>query len=120
MFESFEDCAIREVVEETGLELDRETVIQVHVSNDIFQQENKHYVTIAMMAQVSRKHIEINRRPENLEPDKCLGWKSYSWDELSDIFYGKVLDVSLFPSLEAIVKARPPIIIHTLSSSLTR
>jgi len=117
MFESFEDCAIREVNEEMGLQLDPGSISQVHVSNDIFQNENKHYVTIALMARLSPDCILQNRRPENLEPDKCLGWESYSWNELTEISRGN--DISLFPSLASLVKARPAAIITNLESSIT-
>jgi ADP-ribose pyrophosphatase YjhB (NUDIX family) len=115
MFETFEECAAREVHEEMGLQLDPESICQVYVSNDVFPEEKKHYVTIAMMARISPTDILMNRRPENLEPDKCLGWKSYSWDELTDIFNGT--DMILFPSLATLVKARPPVIMNILTST---
>lgn len=117
MFETFEDCAIREVYEEMGLELDRESICQVHVSNDMFPQENKHYVTIAMMARLSPTDILMNRRPENREPHKCLGWDSYSWDDLIDISNGN--DMMLFPSLAALLKACPPAVTKTLTEMST-
>jgi 8-oxo-dGTP diphosphatase len=116
MFETFEDCARREVREEMGIELDPTSLQLVHISNDIFRQENKHYVTIAMMAKLSPCTSEMNQRPLNCEPDKCLGWESYSWDELNEIEKGNIQDISLFPSLQAIVKAQPTMITTLLTS----
>ena len=77
LFESWEECAIRETAEETGLKL-----INVrfgHVTNDIMEVEKKHYVTIFMMGECQC----TTARPQNLEPHKCQGWESYSWDELT-------------------------------------
>ena len=77
LFETWEECAVRETSEETGLQL-----INVrfgHVTNDIMELERKHYVTIFMMGECQ---CSITR-PQNLEPHKCQGWESYSWDELT-------------------------------------
>ncbi len=46
--ESFEDCAKREVLEETGLNISH--VEFLTVTNDIFEKENKHYVSIFVKA----------------------------------------------------------------------
>lgn len=64
--ESFEECAKREVLEETGLYI--KNVIQGPITNDIFLGENKHYITIFMIAQYTQGE------PQLLEPDKCEGW----------------------------------------------
>ena len=49
-----------------------------HVTNDIMEVEKKHYVTIFMMGE-----CQCTVRPQNLEPHKCQGWESYSWDDLT-------------------------------------
>lgn len=77
--ESWEECAIREVREEMGLDIHDVKFIQV--TNDPMPVEEKHYITIFMTA----KCIDISARPQNLEPHKCLGWDSYSWDQLQNI-----------------------------------
>jgi 8-oxo-dGTP diphosphatase len=46
--ESFEECAIRETLEETSLIID--DLVFLGVSNDFFEVENKHYITIWMEA----------------------------------------------------------------------
>jgi 8-oxo-dGTP diphosphatase len=74
LFETWEDCARREVEEEMGIS-DLEDVTWGHVTNDIMHDEDKHYVTIFMLARTREE-------PQNLEPHKCDGWHTYSWDEL--------------------------------------
>jgi 8-oxo-dGTP diphosphatase len=78
LYESWEQCATRETLEETGLQLRPQSVRFGHVTNDIMEKEGKHYVTIFMMGECQ---CEVTR-PKNLEPHKCSGWESYSWDDL--------------------------------------
>lgn len=69
--ESFEDTARREVKEETDLEITN--VRFGAVTNDYFEAEDKHYVTIWMLSdwQSGTEHI--------MEPDKCLqqAWRTF-------------------------------------------
>ena len=71
--ESWEECARRETLEETGLAV--ENVRFLGLTNDVFEEE-KHYITIAMVADW------VDGEPELCEPDKCLGWK---WVDLSTL-----------------------------------
>jgi len=95
MYESWVECAIRETLEETGLHIGN--LRFGHVTNDIMKEIGKHYVTIFMMGEVitvedaENDHgdgagVNVVRsaqlRPMNLEPHKCDGWDSYSWEEL--------------------------------------
>ena len=79
MYETFSECAIRETLEETGLEI--QNLQFGHLTNDPMQQEGKHYVTIYMMAECKN----ADARPTNLEPHKCSGWDSFSWEELKKL-----------------------------------
>lgn len=72
--ESIEDCARREVLEETGLTL--ENVSHLGFTNDIFDKENKHYVTLFVKATCHQGAPEIK------EPNKCTQWK---WCELDKL-----------------------------------
>ena len=45
--ESWEECAIRETLEETGLKI--KNAHFVAVTNDIYSSENKHYITLFML-----------------------------------------------------------------------
>ncbi|MFA5766556.1 MAG: NUDIX domain-containing protein [Candidatus Paceibacterota bacterium] len=73
--ESFEQCAIREVAEETGIKLKHVTYFTIE--NVIFEAEQKHYVTIFMVGDVSS-----DQEATNMEPTKCINWEWFSWDEL--------------------------------------
>jgi len=72
--ESFEVCARRELLEETGLEV--QDITQVGVTNDIFINDEKHYVTISLLAKYDQG------QPQVLEPDKCEGWDWFAIDNL--------------------------------------
>ena len=82
LYESWEVCAKREVLEETGLELDDATLEFAHVTNDPMPSEGKHYITIFMMAKC--RVTDPPQVANTLEPDKCEGWNSYTWDDLKD------------------------------------
>lgn len=72
--ESFEDCAVREVREEAGIEI--QNVRFGIVTNDIFSDENKHYITICLVADYASGEVHVR------EPDKCAQWQWYDWDSL--------------------------------------
>ncbi len=69
--ESVEQCAAREVREETGLEI--YDVSQATYSSDLF--EGKHYVTLFVVAHAG------DGEPSVLEPDKCVQWVWRRWSE---------------------------------------
>jgi len=71
--ETFEQCAKREVLEETGMTLDK--CYHLTVTNDIYD-DGLHYVTIFMRA------TSVTGIPRNLEPEKCEGWK---WISLQSV-----------------------------------
>ena len=69
--ESWEDCAKREVMEETGMKIDNVQLLAV--TNDIFVEEAKHYATIWVTSDW------VAGEPAILEPDKLvrLEWKTF-------------------------------------------
>lgn len=72
--ESWEECAKREIAEEVGIEI---TNIRLGiVTNDIFATDEKHYITIHMVADYSSGEVQV------LEPEKCEGWEWFEWDDL--------------------------------------
>jgi len=75
-WEEFEECARREVKEETGLEVDVFDLSPVAVTNDSFMKENKHYVTLFLRAEYQ------GGNPEILESNKCEEWRWYSWNKM--------------------------------------
>ncbi|KAL4916229.1 NUDIX hydrolase domain-like protein [Aspergillus aurantiobrunneus] len=74
--ETFEECAVRELKEETGLDI--EDVQFLTVTNDIMPQDGKHYITVFVGARV-----KAGQEPEILEPNKCVEWRWVSWEELA-------------------------------------
>ena len=74
--EEFSDTAIREVREETGMQVD--TVRFVAVTNDIFESEHKQYVTIWVACDW------VEGEPINMEPEKCLEQRWVTFDELPE------------------------------------
>ena len=97
--ESFETCAEREILEETGLKI--RDIRFLTATNSVFKAEGKHYVTIFMAAVVSNEsdqpqvsaitnHV-LRLSPlmsrdsldiKIMEPEKCAAWEWTSWDEL--------------------------------------
>jgi 8-oxo-dGTP diphosphatase len=70
--ETLEDCARRELREETGL-----TASSIELgpySNDVFSDANRHFLTVFVIAR------GISGTPQNLESDKCEGWAWFQWD----------------------------------------
>lgn len=56
--ESFTDCAERETLEETGLEVKGLKVI--NVTNDVFEEADKHYITLFVLCEM----IDSQQKPE--------------------------------------------------------
>jgi len=108
---------MREVREETGLLIWQ--VKHAHVTNDIMKDQGKHYVTIFMVAECM-----MGNKPENLEPHKCEGWSSYSWDELcrfaknSKDNGGDNKDPILFGPLLQLVEDKPQLVVDYMSDPL--
>ncbi|MFC1727959.1 NUDIX hydrolase [Nanoarchaeota archaeon] len=75
--ESFEEGAIREVLEETGINLKNVNVICVN--NDLI--ETAHFITIGMFSK------DFEGEPKVMEPDEITEWNWFSLDDLpSPIF----------------------------------
>jgi len=72
--ESWEWCAIRETMEETWISI--KNLRLGIVTNDIFETENKHYVTIFMISDFNEGVVK------NMEPEKCEKWEWFNWNEL--------------------------------------
>ena len=74
--ESIEECAIRETKEETGLTV--ESVKFRAITNDVFQKEGKHYITIWMEGKYVSGEPKITAPYESSE----IGW--FAWKALPE------------------------------------
>ncbi|EAW13240.1 nucleotide triphosphate diphosphatase NUDT15 [Aspergillus clavatus NRRL 1] len=74
--ESLETCAEREVLEETGLAI--RDVRFLTVTNDVFEVEKKHYITVFVGAVLQDEEAQ----PQILEPEKCEEWRWTAWEEV--------------------------------------
>ncbi len=87
--ESWEDCGRREVEEEVGIRI--KNIHFVAVTNDIFEKEGKHYITIFMLSDFVSGEVKLK------EPEKCERWEWFAWDNLPQ---------PLFISLENLLKRK--------------
>lgn len=73
--ESLEECAIREVFEETGLQITNPKFLAI--TNDYFAINSKHYISIFMVAA-----FPSNQVVKNCEPDKTEAWHWFNVNNL--------------------------------------
>jgi len=77
--QSFEDEAYREVLEETGLKVDKDKLKLISLTNDVV--EDAHFVTIGFFCQ------DFQGEPKVMEPDEITEWQWFSFDKLPDKIY---------------------------------
>ena len=71
--ETFEECILREVKEECGVEIEN---IQFQFLANLHKYTPKHYVHAGFVATWKSGESQV------LEPDKCVSWRWYKLDEL--------------------------------------
>ena len=72
--ETIAQCATREVLEETGLNV---TAVQEGpYVNTVFADEGLHYLTVFAIAECA------DGMPSVCEPEKCVRWEWFTWDAL--------------------------------------
>ena len=74
--EPIEDCAKRELFEETGLSI--QNIRSGPYTNDIFKTEQKHYITLFVIADYDSGVLTVR------EPKKCEKWEWFSWSQLPE------------------------------------
>ncbi|MCK4730720.1 MAG: NUDIX domain-containing protein [Candidatus Aenigmarchaeota archaeon] len=72
--ETYEECAERETMEEAGIKI--KNIRFFTATNDIFDKDNKHYVTIFMVSEYDSGEVKI------MEPDRCENWNWFDWNNL--------------------------------------
>ncbi|MEQ1499786.1 MAG: NUDIX hydrolase [Parcubacteria group bacterium] len=80
LWETPEECAVREVEEETGLKI--KNITKSIYTNDLFREEGKHFITLFFIGDYDGGEAELR------EPDKCESWEWFEWDKLPEpLFY---------------------------------
>lgn len=82
LWENPEQCAIRETQEETGLKI--KNLKQSIFTNDIFKEENKHYITLFFIADYDGGEAKV------MEPDKCEKWDWFEWSKLPEPLFSPI------------------------------
>jgi 8-oxo-dGTP diphosphatase len=81
--ESIEDCARREVLEETNLVI--KNLRLGPFTNNVFKAEVKHYVTVFVIAAASSGTLT------NREPQKCEGWEWFPCSKLPEPLFAPLV-----------------------------
>lgn len=106
--ETPEECAAREVLEETGLKVSK--IKFVTATNDFMEEEGKHYVTLFVVC----VRDDEGQSPEVLEKEKCEGWEWTKWEDLVALVerngLGDENQRRLFIPLVNLVKQRPGVV----------
>lgn len=110
--ETPEECAEREVMEETGLKVS--AVRFLTATNDYMPAENKHYITMFMVC----VREEESEEAQVLEPNKCEGWEWVGWEEFltwverecEGMGSDEVVERKLFLPMVNLVKQRPGVV----------
>ena len=87
-WETIEECARREVLEEAGVEV--ENIRLGPYTNDFFEKEGKHYVTLCVITDWKSGEARV------LKKEKMSDWQWFNWNDLPS---------PLFLSCENLVKS---------------
>lgn len=74
MFEEFEEAALREIDEETGVSISKPTLIVA--LNSFYKERQKHYVSFFFAADWVSGEAQLK------EPDKFAEWRWFEWNDL--------------------------------------
>lgn len=77
--ETFEDGAYREVMEETGIAIDKGCLKHISTTNNIV--EHAHFVTLGFLCE------EFAGEAQVLEPDEIVEWRWFDLDNLPEPMY---------------------------------
>ncbi|MBT6334873.1 MAG: DNA mismatch repair protein MutT, partial [Candidatus Magasanikbacteria bacterium] len=61
-------------LEEAGIDIKNVRIAKI--TNDVFEKEQKHYVTIVMVAEYDKGELQM------MEPEKWEAWDWFHWDAL--------------------------------------
>lgn len=78
------DCIVREVKEETNLDVSN--LNYICTTNDIMEEDNKHYITMFFSTKDYKGDLKV------VELDKCLEWKWFNPKELPSNLFKPVVN----------------------------
>lgn len=96
--ESFEQCAAREVEEETGLKV--KNIEFLTATNDVMESDGRHYVTVFMVCE----REDETQEAVVMEVDKCEVWEWCEWSRLLEMVQSQE---KMFTPLVSLVRQRP-------------
>jgi 8-oxo-dGTP diphosphatase len=111
--ETWKHCAKRELIEETGLEVSKLKFLTA--TNDIFLEEDKHYVTIYLVAKYE------GGVPEIKEPEKCESLEWFYIDKLPNNLFLCIRNLLKQPNIVDKIKnsfKKEIILINSVSSKI--
>ena len=76
--ESPEECLLREVKEETNLDICEDDLSLRGVTNDFYSQTQKHYITLHFFC------TKFVGTPQGMEKEKCVCWKWFDVNNLPE------------------------------------
>jgi len=89
-WETIEQCAVRELYEESWLIAESSDVIVLCTLNEIYPNNEKHYINITTL--IPKFSWEV----VNKEPDKLEKWEWLSWDEIKKLWSNNFLPIQEF------------------------
>lgn len=93
--ESVEECAKRELKEETGLEAT--SLILGPWTNDLIE-DGKHYVSLFVFVDSFKGEVVLK------EPEKCEGWNWFPWREVPSPLFPPILTLIQKMGLEELIQ----------------
>jgi len=86
LYEDAIECGKRELQEETGIDVSKYKPIELGYTNDIFEEEEKHYITLYVLYNVPKK-----LDAKLMEPNKCHEW---NWFDINNIPESRFIPLS--------------------------
>ncbi|MEI8270690.1 MAG: NUDIX domain-containing protein [bacterium] len=74
--ERIEDCAVREIREEVGINI--KNLKRVYFTNEVFPEEKEPYVILCVIADYDSGEVKV------MEPDYCEQWDWFDWENLPE------------------------------------